>query len=253
MLQLIPIRVKRQLEGFDIYNTIGKAVGEIIEHNDILVVSSKFVAISEKSVVILQKVKHSREATRLSKKYGMNKKLVEVIQRESDFVVGGVHGFILTIKDGMLCPNAGVDRSNIEKGKVVLYPREPATACKLIKDYLKFRFGVDVGVVLSDSRLMPMRKGTTGVAVASAGIKAILEMRGNMDLFGNVLRVTVQSLADDVCSAAQLLMGESDESVPIVIVRGLNVISDELYHSSDFTISPRICVYIRSFRERYSF
>ena len=132
--------------------------------------------------------------------------------RESDEIVGGVVGFILASRDGLLSPNAGIDKSNIDHGKVVLYPRNALESASSIVEAMEYRRGVEVGVVVSDSRLMPTRRGTTGVALAAAGIEAVVDLRGKDDLFGNMLRVTSQAIADDLCSAAQLVMGESDEA-----------------------------------------
>jgi coenzyme F420-0:L-glutamate ligase / coenzyme F420-1:gamma-L-glutamate ligase len=101
-------------------------------------------------------------------------------------------------------------------------------------------------VVIADSRLMPTRKGTVGVALAAAGIKAIADLRGKPDLFGNVLRVTSQAIADDLCSGAQIVMGEADEATPIVLVRGLGMESSEADSMSSFAVDPGQCVYMRS-------
>jgi F420-0:gamma-glutamyl ligase len=131
---------------------------------------------------------------------------------------------------------------------VVLYPRRPEALALQIRQALKFSLGIDVGVVVCDSRLMPTRRGTTGVALASSGLEAILDLRGKSDLFDNVLRVTSQGIADDLSSASQILMGESDEATPIVVVRGLSrsLLKDTEYASRRFSIPMAECVYLRS-------
>jgi coenzyme F420-0:L-glutamate ligase / coenzyme F420-1:gamma-L-glutamate ligase len=108
--------------------------------------------------------------------------------------------------------------------------------------------GLNLGVVVCDSRLSPTRRGTTGVAVASSGIEAVLDMRGRSDLFGNVLKVTSQALADDLASAAEVLMGESDEATPMVIVRGVarSLLRDEEYPGGRFSIPIDDDVFLRS-------
>jgi coenzyme F420-0:L-glutamate ligase len=162
--------------------------------------------------------------------------------------MGGIPGFLLTSKDGLLTPNAGIDKSNARHGMVVLYPRRPAVSAWRIREALKFSVGVRVGVIICDSRLSPTRRGTTGVAVAASGIEAVLDMRGRADLFGNVLKVTSQGVADDLSSAAEILMGESDESVPIVHVRGVkrSLLRETEYESRRFAIPMDECVYLRS-------
>lgn len=246
MISLLPVKVRRFGSSFNIFDVLESSLKGLIISGDVVIISSKFVAISEGSIIDLAKVIPTPEAITLSKRYGIAKEFAEVIQRESDQILGGIPGFLLCIKSNMLCPNAGVDKSNIEKGKVVVYPRQPGALAMLIRDEIKFRLGTEVAVILSDSRLTPMRKGTIGVAVACAGLEGLVEMRGQRDLFGNVLRVTVQALADDLCSAAQILMGESNESIPIVVVRGLDIHSDSIYEMEDFGISKNQCVYIRS-------
>ena len=213
-----------------------------------MIISSKYLSISEGRIKKLGKVKPGIESINFSKLYHISPKLMELIVRESDEIVGGVVGFILAIKDGLITPNAGIDKSNVEHGKVVLYPRRPLDSASSIVEAVKFRHGLDVGVVVSDSRLMPTRKGTTGVALAAAGLEAIVDLRGRLDLFGNVLRVTSQAIADDLCSGAQLAMGEADEGTPLVVVRGLKrtLIRNERYPSLSFSISSDQCVYMRS-------
>jgi len=250
VVELIPVKMPRFDSRFDIFSILESYLQHIIKTGDIIVISSKFVAISEGSFLNLERIKPSNEASLLASKFKISKKFSEVIQRESDEILGGVQGFLLCVKSGMLCPNAGVDKSNIRKGNVVIYPREPGILSSLIRYEMKFRLGVDIGVILADSRLMPMRKGTIGVALSCAGIDGLIEMRGRRDLFGNILRVTVQALADDLCSAAQPLMGESDESTPVVVVRGLeNSLSDVFYEPEDFGIDRNQCVYMRSLRQ----
>lgn len=223
-----------------------KLVGRELLDGDVLVVSSKFVAVAEGRVVALASVVPSPEALQLSKKWEMPAELCELVVRESDRIVGGVAGFILALKEGLLTPNAGIDKSNIEHGKVVLYPKDPVGSAVALVDALRFRRGVDVGVVIADSRLMPTRKGTVGVALAAAGINAIVDLRGRPDLFGNVLRVTSQAIADDLCSGAQIIMGEADEATPIVLVRGLGAPSSAVYPMASFAVDPDQCVYMRS-------
>jgi len=233
---------------FDLSSLIDRLVGTRLKDGDLLVISSKFVAISEGRVVSLASVRPTPVARELASKYGFSASLCELILRESDEVVGGVRGFMLVIRDALITPNAGIDKSNIEHGRVVLYPRDPHQSAEFVRETLKFRRGANVGVVICDSRLMPTRRGTTGVALACSGLEGIVDLRGKSDLFGNTLRVTSQAIADDLASAAQLLMGESDEGVPIVVVRGLAeaLIHSGEYGSRDFAISSEDCVYMRS-------
>ena len=248
MLSLRAVKVPAKSSRFDIAGLIEEKLGKVMKDGDILVVSSKFIAISEGRVVALRGVRVSAKARELGTKYRMDERLCELILRESDLVLGGLPGFLLTSKDGLLTPNAGIDKSNVEHGKVVLYPRHPEASAKRIRETVRHSVGVSVGVVVCDSRLAPTRRGTTGVALAASGIEAILDLRGKKDLFGNVLKVTAQAIADDLSSAAELLMGESNEGTPIVLVRGLrkNLVRNIEYPARKFAIALNEDVYLRS-------
>ena len=242
----MPIRTPRKGSPFNLGELVDKFVGSELRDGDILVISSKFIAVSEGRVVDLGTVVPSDYAASESRRLNMPPELCELVIRESDAVIGGVSGFMLTLKEGLLTPNAGIDKSNITHGKVVLYPRNPLESAIDLVDEIRFRRGVEIGVVVSDSRLMPTRKGTVGVALAAAGMEAIVDLRGKPDLFGNVLKVTSQAIADDLCSGAQVVMGEANESIPIVLVRGLKASAGRGYGMSSFAVDPEQCVYMRS-------
>ncbi|HKT22917.1 MAG TPA: coenzyme F420-0:L-glutamate ligase [Nitrososphaerales archaeon] len=248
MLALIPVTMPRKSAEFDVAELIGKRVGARLRDGDVVVVSSKFVAVSEGRVVKLASVRATARAMELGAKHRMDPRVCELVLRESDEVMGGIPGFLLTSKDGLLTPNAGIDKSNVRHGAVVLYPRRPEVSARRIRDALRYSRGVSVGVVICDSRLSPTRRGTTGVAVAASGIEAIIDMRGRSDLFGNVLKVTSQALADDLSSAAEVLMGESDEATPVVVVRGVGkrVVKGEEYPGRRFAIPIDEDVFLRS-------
>lgn len=248
MITLSPVTAPAKSSAFDLMGLIQRKLDGKLRDGDVLVISSKFVAISEGRIVRLGRVKAGPKARALGLKFYMDPKLCELVLRESDEVLGGIAGFLLTSKDGLLTPNAGIDKSNISHGLVVLYPRRPEDSAKRIRESLRFAHGLNVGVVICDSRLSPTRKGTTGVAVAVSGIEAVLDMRGRRDLFGNILKVTSQALADDLSSAAEVLMGESDEATPMAIVRGLSeVVRDGMeYGGKDFAIPTDEDVFLRS-------
>ena len=248
MLTLRPCCVPAKASKFDMVGLIEGKLGPSLMDGDVLVISSKFVAVSEGRVVKLDTVRVGKKATELAKKHRMDPRLCELVLRESDEVIGGIPGFLLANRDGLLTPNAGIDKSNVKHGTVVLYPRRPEVSARRIREALRFSRGISVGVVICDSRLAPTRRGTTGVAVAASGIEAVLDMRGRVDLFGNVLKVTAQGVADDLSSAAEVLMGESDESTPIVLVRGLarSLLKETEYSGRRFMIPMDECVYLRS-------
>ncbi len=222
MIEFFPVKVVKQKENFPLVECILRSLKRnkiTLRHRDVLAISSKFVALSEGRIVRLADVKPGKRARKLAKENKMPPELVELILKESDAVLCGVYGFLLAVKDNMIAPNAGIDKSNIYPGYAVLYPKDPfASAEKLRKDLLR-KTGKKLGIVLTDSRLMPTRIGTTGVAVACAGFEPVDNCIGRKDLFGNVLKFTKRALADDIASGAELLMGEADESIPVVVIR----------------------------------
>jgi len=251
MLTFEGIRRPRASSKSDVVEMFVGDLGDRLRSGDVIVVSSKYLAVSQGRVVSLDSVRPGLKAKRFASRYRVDPRLAELIVRESDEVIGGLPGFLLCSKDGLLTPNAGIDKSNIGHGMVVLYPSHPEILAERIREAVKFSFGVAVAVVICDSRLSPTRRGTTGVAVAASGVSAIIDMRGKVDLFGNVLKVTSQAVADDLSSAAELLMGESDEGTPIVIVRGLgnDLFGRTNYPSERFAIPMQECVYLRSLGE----
>jgi coenzyme F420-0:L-glutamate ligase len=244
VVEVLPISIKTQRGRFDLFGSLKKGFG--YKHNDILVISSKFVSMSEGSIVKLSKVKVSKKAKDLATKNHMDAKLAELVLRESEYVMRGVPGFLLAIRDGMIAPNAGIDKSNVPRGYAILYPRDPFETAEKLKLKFLVEFGIRVGIVIADSRLMPTRIGTTGVAIACAGFEPVEDQRGKRDLFGNVLRVTFKAVADALATMGIAVMGESNESTPAAVVRGANVIwSDKKFSWKDMAIDPFQDIYLR--------
>jgi coenzyme F420-0:L-glutamate ligase len=249
-LIVIPIEAPVQKTAFDLYTTITEALaasGETLQTGDVLAVSSKYTAISEGRVVALDSVGVTEQARALAERYQMNPKVAQLVLQEADHIFGGIPGFLLTHKQGIVSPNAGLDRSNIPSGYAVLFPRDPYGSAATLRRELRTRLGVDIGVILTDSWLMPGRLGTTGVALATAGFKPIQDERGKTDLFGNPMQVTQRGIADTICACAQLVMGERDEATPLVIVRNTGVaLADAEITVADVAIPWEMCLYIES-------
>jgi len=251
-VELIPIKVKPMKDRFDLFQTIVQHIEENkqnLSDGDIVVVSSKFVSMSQGSLVALNKIKPSKQASEIAEKLNMDARLAELVLRESDFMFSGVPGFILAAKDGVIAPNAGIDRSNVQHGYAILHPREPFKVAEMLRRKFLAYLGKKVGIVITDSRLMPTRIGTIGIAIAASGFEPVQDLRGSKDLFGNTLRVTLKATADSIATAANMIMGESDESIPIVVVRNLNVaMSDRALDWNDLAISSEQCIYVRGLR-----
>jgi coenzyme F420-0:L-glutamate ligase/coenzyme F420-1:gamma-L-glutamate ligase len=187
---------------------------------DVVIVAESAVATAEGRCVRLDRIEPSPAARELAEQYRMDPRLVEVVLRESDTVVGGIPGFLLCMKNGTLLPNAGIDASNAPLGTVVLLPVDPDRTADEIHTGIAERTGADVGVIVADSRTHAMRLGSSGVAIGCSGIPSVIDERGRRDLFGRDLQVTKRAVADCIASAAELVMGEADECVPAAVVRG---------------------------------
>jgi len=187
---------------------------------DVVVVSSKAVSMAEGNVVRLSAVRPGRRAKRLAGITGQPSEFVQVVLDESDEVISAVRGAILTVKDGTICVNAGADLSNAPAGHAILWPRNPHLSARMIMRSIGGA-GKRVGVVISDSVVRPLRLGTVGQAIGWAGLDPVMDCRGQPDIYGKPLRITFRALADQIATAAQLVMGEGDERRPVAIVRGL--------------------------------
>lgn len=190
---------------------------------DVIVVAETAVATVEGSVIPLDRVTPSAEAEALGRRYALDPRVAQVVLDESDRIVGGIPGFLLCMKNGTLLPNAGVDASNAPPGHVTPLPRDPDASARQLRSILEASAGVSLGVVIADSRTHAMRLGCSGVAIGCAGIQAVIDERGRTDLYGRVLQVTKRAVADNIVSAAELVMGEADEAVPAALVRGLGL------------------------------
>lgn len=236
---------------FDLYATLVDSIaaaGVTLQDGDVLAVSSKYSAISQGRVVALDDVQPGDRALELAARFNMDARMAQLVVNEADHIFGGIQmGFLLTAVHGIISPNAGLDRSNIPSGYVVLLPERPYPLAADIRAAMRQRLGVDIGVILTDSWLMPGRLGTTGVAVATAGFRPVMDERGKIDLFGNPMQVTQRGIADQICSVAQMVMGERDEATPIAIVRNTGVpLSDDPIAQEDVSIPWQMCIYVES-------
>ena len=250
-LTILPVRAPVQTAAFDLHSTIIESLSNAdveLQTGDVLAVSSKYAAISEGRVIAMDDVVVTAEAEALATRYNMNPIMAQLVIQEADHIFGGIEmGFLLTFKDGILSPNAGLDRSNIPSGYVVLFPQYPYATAERVRQHMQQRFDVTIGVTLTDSWLVPGRLGTTGVALATAGFQPVEDERGKMDLFGNPMAVTQIGVADSISVAAQLVMGERDEATPIAVVRHADVqLTDRPISQDDVAIPWAMCIYVES-------
>ena len=214
--------------GDDLAAMIADAVerrGERLRDGDVLVVAQKVVSKAEGRVARLADVRPSERAHAVARATGKDARIVELVLAESDDVVRAAHDVLVVAhRLGFVMANAGIDQSNVGPGDgdaVLLLPRDPDASCARLRSALRTRAGVDVGVIVNDSHGRAWRNGTVGVAIGAAGVSALVDLRGRADLFQRHLRATEVGLADEIASAASIVMGQADEGRPVVLVRGV--------------------------------
>jgi coenzyme F420-0:L-glutamate ligase / coenzyme F420-1:gamma-L-glutamate ligase len=193
---------------------------------DIVVVAQKIVSKAEGRYVDLAKIQPSPRAAALAAEVNKDPRLIEVILGESRRVVRQRPGvLIVEHRLGFIMANAGVDRSNVDPDiaaePVLLLPSDPDASAAALHKRFATHFRNQLGLIITDSWGRAWRRGTVGVALGVAGLPALMDMRGRPDLFGHELRVTQTGFADEIASAASLVMGQADEGRPMVLVRGV--------------------------------
>ncbi|XES76902.1 MAG: coenzyme F420-0:L-glutamate ligase [Candidatus Bathyarchaeia archaeon] len=196
--------------------------GTPIQEGDVVVVTHVAVSKAEGSIVNLDEVVPSERAVEIAAKVGKEPAMVEVILRETKEIVRmGPNSLITETKSGIISANAGLDRSNVNGDRsVALLPVDPDASARNIRHEIKRITGCSVAVIISDTHGRPLRMGEINVAIGVAGIKPIRDRRGEKDLFGYVLNVKQTCIADELASAAELVMGQANEGIPVAIIRG---------------------------------
>jgi coenzyme F420-0:L-glutamate ligase / coenzyme F420-1:gamma-L-glutamate ligase len=197
-----------------------------LEAGDVLVVAQKIVSKAEGRFVDITTVKPSARAEKLAAETGKDARFVEVVLSESKRIVRHRENLIIAEhRLGFVMANAGIDHSNVGPGdgheQVLLLPVDPDASARALREEFVASYGVPVAVIISDSFGRPWRRGTVGIAIGAAGLPAIIDWRGHPDLFGRPLEVTETGFADEIAAAASLVMGQADEAMPMVLVRGL--------------------------------
>ena len=204
MLQALPVRTKVYRLGESFPDFLKQSLQGLLKDGDILAVTSKIVSIAE---------------GRILKKSAVSKK--KLIEKEADQYLGEIGcGCHLTIKENLLIPSAGVDESNAEGDFYILYPKNPFQSAKNIHHWIRGALDVkEAGVLLTDSRTFPLRRGAVGAALAYYGFAGVENQMGKKDLFGRRLKVTQINIADALAAAAVYTMGEGAESRPLAIIK----------------------------------
>jgi len=206
-----------------------------IQEGDVIVVTHIIVSRAESRTVNLNDVVPSEFAKNIAQQYDKNPALVEVVLQESKSIIRMGDGHMISeTQHGFICANAGVDRSNVPGEDVVaLLPKNPDHSAQMIRRKIREKTGKDVAVIISDTHGRALRNGEINIAIGVAGISPIRDRRGERDLFGYTLRVKQTAVADELSSAAELVIGQADEGVPVALIRGYHYSKSEGATSRD--------------------
>ena len=219
-LQVIPIHIKNDIQpSDDVVELLLSSSKTTLENGDVVVISQKIISKHEGQVIKLESIIPSELSVGIASAYGKDPKLVEAIMSESQRIVRMEHGVIIVeTKHGFICANAGIDESNVEDGYATLLPKNSDTSAQKIRSKILERTGKKVAVIISDTFGRPFRMGQTDHAIGVSGINSILHYEGTPDTFGKTLRVTATAIADELCSAAELVMGKTKKR-PVAIIK----------------------------------
>ena len=214
--------------GDDLASPIVKGIaslGRNLATGDVVVIAQKVISKIEGRTIDLNQVTPSSRAQEVADQCGKDPREVELILSETREVLRAVPDILIVVHNtGVILANAGLDKSNVgsENGEenVLLLPVDPDQSCKAIQTELKELTGAEVAVIISDSLGRPWRMGTTGVAIGVAGLPALLDLRGDEDIYGRELKVSQQAIGDELASAASLLHGQGADKQPVVVIRG---------------------------------
>jgi len=196
--------------------------GVEIKDGDVIVVSQKIVSKAEGRVIKFEEINPSEQAIKLAGKVQRDPKLIELVLKETKQIIKA-SSEILIVKDkrGLICINAGVDKSNVPRDAYSLLPENPDLSAKKIREEIAKLTGKKVAVVIGDTFSRPFRRGQVEFAIGIAGIKPFKDYRGQRDLYGNLLKVKNVAIVDEIACAAELVMGQAKEAIPVAIIRNL--------------------------------
>jgi coenzyme F420-0:L-glutamate ligase/coenzyme F420-1:gamma-L-glutamate ligase len=225
-IEIIPIPVVPDIKAGDKLDIIilesMKNADEFLSEGDIVVVAQKVISKAEGRLIDLKLVNPSEKSLQIAKQNDKDPRLIELILNESVDILRLARGILIVeTKRGLICANAGVDQSNVEKSNdyAALLPEDADLSARELRHSLKRKTGIDVAVIITDTFGRPFREGQINVAIGIAGIQPIKSYIGTLDMYGKKLKVTEIAVVDEIASAAELQMGKS-ERIPVVIIRG---------------------------------
>jgi len=197
----------------------------ILEDDDIIVIAQKVVSKSENRYENLLEIKPSKQATNLALSLNRDPAFIQLILNESNEIISTDKNVIIVEhKLGFININAGIDRSNIPENKnlVLLLPEDPSSSSQKIYEDISSKIKKNISVIITDSMTRPYRSGVMNFALASTNIQSLIDLKGEKDIYGNILQATEIAIADELAAASGLLMGQGNDGMPIVIIRGFD-------------------------------
>jgi len=218
VLEIIPVKIEEEIKpNTDIIDLILEST--VINDYDILIFSQKIISKNEGRIVDLSSVNPSLLASGIASSYGKDPRLVELILSESKRIVRMQESVIIVESNhGFVCANAGIDESNVRDGYVTMLPEDPDQSADKLKKQIEQRTKKNTAVIISDTFGRPFRLGQANIAIGIAGMEPIIDYKGKPDTFGKILQVTAIAVADELCSASELVMGKV-ENCPVAIIR----------------------------------
>lgn len=198
-----------------------------IKKDDIFVIAETIISKAEGNKIDLKSIQPSKEALEIAEKTGKEPELVESIINNSNEIIAVGPDFIISeTKHGFVCANAGLDESNVEKGIATPIPEDPDKSAEIIRKNIGKISGKEVVVIISDTQGRAFREGAIGTAVGISGMNPLWDRKGEEDLYGRELQTTSIAVADELASTASILMGQANEGIPVVIIRGVNYVGN---------------------------
>lgn len=198
-----------------------------IKKDDIFVIAETIISKAEGNKIDLKSIQPSKEALEIAEKTGKEPELVESIINNSNEIIAVGPDFIISeTKHGFVCANAGLDESNVEKGIATPIPEDPDKSAEIIRKNIGKVSGKEVVVIISDTQGRAFREGAIGTAVGISGMNPLWDRKGEEDLYGRELQTTSIAVADELASTASILMGQANEGIPVVIIRGVNYVGN---------------------------
>ena len=248
-MNILPIKTPLITRGDDIVSILLETLDKMdikLQSGDIVAVADKIIAISEGRYTDYTKIQPSCKATSLANRYDLEPGFVELVLCDADEILGGVSRALLTIKHDMLIANSGIDHKNAPGNSATLWPINPNETAEDLRRQLEKKTGKQIGVLLVDSHVIPMRMGTLGLAIGIAGFDPVKDCRGINDLYDQPLQITRINVADDLASAAHFVMGETTEQIPIAIIRDSNIRIHDAYNPREVIIPRSECLYMKN-------